>query len=128
MSQPAWRRYERFHHDDVDADLDDEFSAHLALLVDAHVAAGLPHAAAESAARAAFTNAQAARAECRKLTVARLARDRRREQMTKLQTDARRVARDVLAHPTNAIFLIVGVAAFVAVSAIFTALLRANPL
>jgi hypothetical protein len=128
MSQPAWRRYERFHDDNVDADLDDEFSAHLALLVDAHIAAGLPRLAAESAAKAAFTNAQAAREECRRLTLARLARNRRREQIVKLRVDAQRVARDVLAHPSNAIVLITGIAAFVAVSAIFTALLRANPL
>jgi len=51
MSQPTWRRYQRFYRDNIDADLDDEFGAHLALLVDAHVAAGLPRAAAESAAR-----------------------------------------------------------------------------
>ena len=94
MSQPAWRRYARFHHDDVDADLDDEFSAHLALLVDAHLAAGMSRAAAESAARAAFRHADAAMEECRKLTIGRLARDRRREQLTKLQMDAQRVARE----------------------------------
>jgi hypothetical protein len=126
MRQPAWRRYERFHRDNVDADLDDEFSAHLALLVDAHLAAGLPRAAAESAARAAFTNADAAREECRKLTVARLARDRRREQLTKFETDARLVAREAAARPAHVILLIGGVAAFVAVWAIFAALLRAR--
>lgn len=127
MSQPAWRRYERFHRDDVDADLDDEFSAHLALLVDAHIAAGLSRAAAESAARAAFAHADAAMEECRRLTVARLARNRRREQIAKLQMDAHRVARDVRSRPADIIFLIAGIAALVAVSAIFTALLHARP-
>ena len=128
MSQPAWRRYARFHHDDVDADLDDEFSAHLALLVDAHLAAGMSRAAAESAARSSFRHADAAMEECRKLTIGRLARDRRREQLTKLRMDAQRVARNVRARPATAIFLIAGIAAFVAVSAIFSALLRAQPL
>lgn len=128
MSQPAWRRYQRFYRDNVEADLDDEFSAHLALLVDAHVAAGLPRAAAESAARAAFTNASAAMEECRRLAVARLARDRRREQFAKLETDARQVARDVLARPAYTIFLIAGIATVVALWAIFTAFLRTRGL
>jgi hypothetical protein len=126
MSQPTWRRYQRFYRDNIDADLHDEFSAHLALLVDAHVAAGLPRAAAESAARAAFANANAAMEECRKLTVARLARDRRRAQIQQLHNDARQVARDVLAQPAHTIVLIAGIAAVVAMSAIFTALLRAR--
>lgn len=126
MSQPAWRRYERFHHEDVDADLDDEFSAHLALLVDEHLASGMSASAAESAARAAFANASVAMEECRKLTVARLARQRRRVQMTKLDTDARRVVRELLARPLNTLVLVGGVAVLIAASMIFTAFLRAR--
>ena len=125
MSQPAWRRYERFHRENVEADLDDEFSAHLALLIDAHLAAGLPRAAAESAARAAFANATAAREECRKLTVARLARDRRKEEIAKLRADVRRVATTVVARPAHTIVVIGGIAAFVAASVILAALLHA---
>ena len=126
MSQPTWRRYQRFYRDNIDADLDDEFGAHLALLVDAHVAAGLPRAAAESAARAAFSNANAAMEECRRLSLARLARDRRHAEIRRLQNDARQVARDVLAHPAHTIVLIAGIAAVVAMSAVLTALLRAR--
>jgi hypothetical protein len=126
MSQPAWRRYARFHHENVDADLDDEFGAHLALLADAHVAAGLTRAAAESAARAAFSNASSAMEECRKLTVARLARDRRREHVVKLRTDARHVARAIAARPLVTLAWIGAVAAIVAASAIVSAFLRAG--
>ncbi|HEY4306358.1 MAG TPA: permease prefix domain 1-containing protein [Gemmatimonadaceae bacterium] len=123
-TQPAWRRYERFHDDNVDADLDDEFSAHLALLVDKHLAAGMSPAAAESAARAAFANAGRAMAECRKLSVERLARDRRRAQIMKLDTDARRVVQALLARPLHTLVLVGGVAVVVAASLIFSAFLR----
>lgn len=126
MTQPSWHRYERFHHDDVDADLNDEFGAHLALLVDAHVAAGLPRAAAESAARAAFTNANSAMEECRKLSVERLTRQRRREQWAKWYADVRHVLREMRARPASIVMMIVLTAALVAASAVATAFLRAT--
>jgi hypothetical protein len=124
MQEPAWRRYERFHDDDVDADLNDEFSAHLALLVDHHLAAGLPPDAAESAARAAFANAPVAMEECRKLTVARLARRKRDAQVARLRADVRHVLRDASSRPADVLALIGGVAALVAASAVFSALLQ----
>lgn len=127
MPEPTWRRYERFHRDDVDADLDDEFSAHLALLVDHHLAAGLSRDAAESAARAAFANATVAMEECRKLTVARLARRQRRAHVARLRADVRLVLREASARPANTLALIGGVAALVAVTAVFSALLSASP-
>ena len=123
MSQPAWRRYERFHREDVDADLDDEFSAHLALLVDQHVAAGLPADAAEAEARRAFANAGVAMAECRKLTVARIAEQKRRADKAKLEADIRHLIREAAARPGAAATLIGGIAVVVAASTLLMVLL-----
>lgn len=128
MAQPAWRRYQRFHREDVDADLDDEFSAHLALLVDHHLAAGLPPDAAESAARAAFSNAGSAMAECRKLTVARIARQRRRAHVAQFEADITHLIREAAARPRAAAALIAGVAVVVAASTLLMVLLLQLPL
>lgn len=123
MSQPAWRRYERFHREDVDADLDDEFGAHLALLVDHHVAAGLPPDAAESEARKAFAHATVDMAECRKLSIARIAQQRRLARRAKLEADIRHLIREAAARPAAAVALVAFIAVVVAASTLFMVLL-----
>ena len=110
MSEPKWRRYERFAHPDVKADVDDEMEFHIQIIAERFVKAGYGEEEARTMARQEFGDRDRARNECIEIDTTRMRHVDASERISRLWQDVRHGARRLLKSPVFAIVSILTLA------------------
>ena len=110
MSEPKWRRYQRFAGADVKADVDDEMEFHIQILAERYARAGYGDEEARAMARREFGDRDRARTECIEIDTTRLRGANNTERLSTFWQDVRHGARRLVKSPVFSIVTILTLA------------------